>query len=190
MELIEFVLLGIGLAMDAFAVAVGMGATMRKMRIRHALVIALYFGFFQALMPFIGWCIGSAAKGYIGEYDHWVAFGLLAFIGGRMIYKAVIPHVHPEQNEDENPLNLYLLFVLAIATSIDALAVGVTFSFRNVVIWQPVGIIGLITFAMSYAGTYLGCTVGKKFNEHALEITGGAILIGIGLKILLSHLFW
>lgn len=186
---IEFVLLGISLAMDALAVAIGIGATIRKMHLRHALIIAVYFGFFQALMPFIGWCGGSLAKSFIGEYDHWIAFGILAFIGGRMIYKAVIPHVHEPKDNDEDPLNLYLLFILAIATSIDALAVGVTLSLRSeVLIWHPVAIIGAVTFVISLGGTYVGSAFGKKFNEHALEITGGAILIGIGLKILLGHL--
>lgn len=188
MKLLEFILIGVGLAMDAFAVSVSTGATIRKMHIRHALRIGFFFGAFQALMPFIGWCLGSAAKEFIGSYDHWVSFAILAFLGGGMIYKALIPHVHEEKAEDEDPLNLYLLFTLAVATSVDALAVGVTFSVLDMNILEPILLIGGITFLISFAGTYLGSTFGKRFNEHALEITGGIILIGIGVKILVEHL--
>lgn len=185
MESLKFVLIAIGLAMDAFAVSISSGVTIKKMHIRHALRIAAFFGFFQALMPLIGWKLGSFAKDYISAYDHWIAFVLLAIVGGKMIYGAVIPHVHTENDSD--PLNLYLLFMLAIATSIDALAVGVTFSLLDISILTPILIIGGITFVMSFAGTYLGNKVGHRVHEHVLEVAGGIILIGIGTKILVEH---
>ncbi len=183
--LAEIVLIAVGLAMDAFAVAVSSGVTLRKMKLRHAMRIAAFFGFFQALMPLLGWLTGRAFRQYICTYDHWIAFILLAIIGGKMIYEA-------RRSRDEetvsDPLNVYVLFTLAIATSIDALAVGVTFSFLDVDIWQSIGVIGAITFVVSFIGTQLGKTFGHLF-ENRLEIIGGLILIGIGLKILVHHQF-
>ncbi len=187
MEILKFILIGLGLAMDAFAVSVSSGITIHKMHLRHALRIGLFFGFFQALMPYIGWHIGSIARGRIVEYDHWIAFVLLGFIGAKMIYEA---YQDDEKREDYDPLNIYILFTLAVATSIDALAVGVTLSLLNSAIIIPSLIIGITTFITSFAGTYIGDHFGHKFNEKKLEIVGGIILILIGTKILLEHTFF
>jgi len=184
MSFLNILLIGIGLAMDAFAVSVTSGVTIRKMHLRHALLIASFFGVFQAVMPIIGWSLGGLAAGFIGDYDHWIAFGLLALIGGKMIFEAFFGS---DDGEPKDPLNIYVLFVLAIATSIDALAVGITFSFLNVSIYGPVIVIGLVTFVMSVIGAYLGNRLGHAFNEKYLEALGGLILVGIGVKIVLEH---
>ena len=184
-QLIEVGVIGIGLAMDAFAVAVTSGITLKRMRLRHAMRIALFFGAFQAVMPLLGWLFGQVFRHFIRSFDHWVAFILLAFIGGKMIYEASKPH---DERNAADPLNVYVLFTLAIATSIDALAVGITFSFLDVDIWQAIAVIGVITFALSLAGTQIGKSVGHLF-ENRVEILGGLILIGIGLKIFIHHQF-
>jgi len=184
MSILNLLLISVGLGMDAFAVSVTSGVAIRRMHLRHALLIAGFFGTFQAFMPFIGWHLGGMAAGLIGEFDHWIAFGLLLLIGGKMILEAV---GDSGGEEPRDPLNLYVLFVLAIATSIDALAVGITFSFLNVPIYTPILIIGVVTFVMSVAGAYIGNRLGHAFNEKALEVAGGLILIGIGTKILLEH---
>jgi putative Mn2+ efflux pump MntP len=169
--------------MDAFAVSVSSGVAIKNMHIKYAIRIGLFFGVFQALMPVFGWSAGRLAAGHIKRFDHWIAFGLLAFIGGKMIYEAFQLN---EDSEEKDPHNIYILFTLAIATSIDALAVGVSFSFLDIQIITPVTIIGIITFIFSFAGTYIGNRLGHLF-EDKLEIIGGLILIGIGLKILLEH---
>jgi len=184
--ILEIFLIGIGLAMDAFAVSVTSGVTLRRMRLHHAMRIALFFGVFQAIMPLLGWWSGRFFSGYIQQYDHWVAFILLAFVGGKMIYEA---QVIGADASAPDPLNVYVLFTLAIATSIDALAVGVTFSFLAVDIWQTIAIIGVVTFVLSFVGTQLGKSFGHLF-ENRLEMVGGLILIGIGTKILIHHLFF
>lgn len=184
MGILNILLISVGLGMDAFAVSVTSGAAIRRMHIRHALLIAGFFGAFQAIMPYIGWRLGGLAAGFIGEFDHWVAFGLLLIIGGKMIVEAIFGDA---DEEPKDPLNLYVLFVLAIATSIDALAVGVTFSFLKVSIYAPILVIGLVTFGMSVTGTYIGNRLGHAFNEKAVEVLGGLILIGIGTKILVEH---
>ncbi len=170
--------------MDAFAVSVSSGVVIKKMRVRHAMKIAAFFGGFQALMPFIGWQIGRFASEYVKCCDHWIAFILLCFIGGKMIYEA---KWCKKEEEKADPLNLHILILLAIATSIDALAVGVTFSFLGISIVTPIILIGLITFVMSFAGAYIGDYFGHLF-EDKLEILGGLILIAIGTKILIQHL--
>ena len=184
-QFIEIALIAFGLAMDAFAVAVSSGVTLRKMRLRHAMRIAAFFGFFQAIMPLLGWLTGRAFRRHSCTYDHWVAFVLLSVIGSKMIYEARRP---PDEDSVSDPLNVYVLFTLAIATSIDALAVGVTFSFLDVHIWQSIGVIGAVTFVVSFIGTQIGTTFGHLF-ENRLEVLGGLILIGIGLKILVHHQF-
>ncbi len=177
-------LLGIGLAADAFAVSVTSGIAIERMKLHHAMLIAGFFGFFQALMPLIGWAVGGFARDYVSSFDHWIAFVLLSFVGGKMLYESL---KNDDDKEPVNPLDIYVLFMLAIATSIDALAVGVTLSFVNVSIIEPVLIIGLITFVLSFAGTYIGKICGHLF-EKKLEIAGALILIGIGIKILVEHL--
>lgn len=183
MPLFQLIGIALGLAMDAFAVSVTSGVTIKHLRVRHAMLIAFFFGAFQAIMPFLGWLGGRWARNYIGAYDHWIAFLLLVAIGGKMIWETRIQKT--EENAPD-PLRISILFLLAIATSIDALAVGVTFSFLDVSIIGPVAIIGAVTFVLSFAGTYIGDIFGHLF-EDKLEIAGGVILIGIGTKILLEH---
>jgi len=166
------------------SLAVASGVAIKNLRIHHALRIALAFGLFQAIMPVIGWLAGIVLQGYVAKFDHWVAFGLLAFIGGKMIYEAT----RIEQAEEPaNPLNFYVLLILALATSIDALAVGITFAMLGTAIITPVVVIGSVTFVLSLAGVYIGDVFGHFF-EKKIEILGGVVLIGIGIRILFQHL--
>ena len=186
MELITIIVIAIGLAMDAFAVSIVSGSVYRQLHVKHALRMAVFFGGFQALMPLIGSLAGLSAKDYIVEYDHWVAFGILGAVGGKMIYESFkIRSV--EDNYD--PSNIIVLLVLSVATSIDALAVGLTLSLITQSIAAAVIIIGLITFALSYLGVLIGKRFGHFF-EHKIEIIGGLILIGLGIKILIEHLLF
>ncbi len=186
MNPLSLIFIAIGLAMDAFAVSIASGFAVRKLHFSYALKIAFLFGFFQGIMPLIGWLAGSSIAGYISAIDHWIAFGLLSFVGGKMIYEST---VFCEDDEcDKDPKRTYILLTLAIATSIDALAVGLTLSFIDVNIVTPALIIGAITFALSLAGVYIGEKMGHFF-ESKIEIIGGVILIGIGIKILLDHLY-
>lgn len=182
MTLIELVLIAIGLSMDAFAVAICKGLAMPKISYKQATLIAVFFGGFQGLMPLIGWALGTGFEKYVTPIDHWVAFILLAFIGGKMIVEAI-----RGEEEDCNCFSIKELFVLAIATSIDALAVGITFAFLRVNILTSVSLIGIITFALSFVGVMIGHFFGARFKKIA-ELSGGVILILIGLKILLEHL--
>lgn len=181
----ELILIAVGLSMDAFAVALGKGLSMRALNIKGGMIIAAFFGFFQMLMPVIGWILSSAFQKYIEAFDHWIAFGLLMFLGVRMIIEAV------RKNDDESiaeyRVDIKELLLLAVATSIDALAVGITFAFLKVNIWSSICIIGPITFAISLAGVFIGHKFGVRFKEKA-EIAGGLILCLIGIKILLEHL--
>ena len=183
----ELVLIGVGLSMDAFAVALCKGLSMRRVNYAHAAVIALFFGVFQAVMPLIGWVLGTQFARYITSVDHWIAFALLGYIGGKMIWDAL--HEAPETAPcaGEGRLDLKKLLMLAVATSIDALAVGITFAFLQVSILPAVATIGLITFALSFAGVVVGNRFGTRFQKKA-EIAGGVVLVLIGLKILLEHL--
>lgn len=186
MGIIELLLIAVGLSMDAFAVSVCKGLNMTKLRIKNALVIGLFFGGFQALMPLIGWFLGSRFESYIVSIDHWIAFGLLAFIGGQMVWEALKEGEHKQESADE--LRLKQLFMLAVATSIDALAVGITFALLDgVSIWISILLIGCITFAISVAGVLVGFKFGSKYEKGA-QIMGGIILVGLGIKILLEHL--
>lgn len=185
MGFLELLFTGVGLSMDAFAVAVCKGLCMPKVRWGQAFVIALFFGGFQALMPLIGWAAGSLFASSIVAIDHWVAFGLLALIGAKMLWDAF--HEETEKAECKTKLDLRELTLLAIATSIDALAVGITFAFLGVNIWAAIAIIGLTTFALSLIGVVIGNQFGSRFEKPA-TITGGIVLILIGLKILAEHL--
>ena len=185
MPIVTIVLLALGLSMDAFAVAISFGLGMRVLHLRYAFRIALFFGVFQALMPIIGYLAGLSIRGFLESFDHWIAFVLLAFIGAKMIYEAF---VMDDDQKPMNPQNLLLLFTLAVATSIDALAVGLSLSFLKVDILQPAVIIGLITLGLSFVGVLIGQRLGHLF-EKKIEILGGLILIGIGVKILCEHLF-
>ena len=186
MDFITIVVIAVGLAMDAFAVSIASGVTLKKFQALPAFRIALFFGGFQAIMPVLGWLAGSSFKQYIEDYAHWVAFSLLAFIGGKMIYESF---VIKEAASKCDPNNLTTVFILAIATSIDALAVGLSFSVLQVQILTPVIIIGIVTFLLSLAGVYIGGKFGSIF-ENKIEFWGGLVLIGIGLKILLEHLLF
>ena len=184
MGIVEIIFIAIGLAMDAFAVSVCKGLSMKKMSWKKAIIIALYFGIFQALMPVIGYALGIGFEESIKFIDHWIAFGLLAFIGGNMIKEALSKEEDDNQNDD---VNFKTMVVLAVATSIDALAVGVTFAFLNVNLILAISIIGILTFIISLLGVKIGNVFGDKFEKKA-ELAGGIILILIGLKILLEHL--
>ena len=174
-------LMGVGLAMDAFAVSICKGLSMRKVNKKQCLVIGLFFGGFQALMPFIGWVLGSQFEQYITSIDHWIAFILLAFIGINMIKESF------EEEKQNDDFSWKTMLMLAIATAIDALAVGVTFSFESINIFMAISIIGLTTFIIASAGVYIGHVFGNKYEQKA-QITGGIILILIGIKILIEGL--
>jgi putative Mn2+ efflux pump MntP len=180
----SILLIAVGLAMDAFAVSVVTGSVYKDLHVKHALRMALSFGGFQAVMPLIGFLAGLGLKNYITHVDHWVAFGLLVFVGGKMVYEA-FQIESAEKNRD--PSNLLILLALSVATSIDALAVGITLSLLTSAICLAVTLIGLITFGLSFAGVYLGKRFGHFF-ESRIEVVGGLILIGIGIKILIQHL--
>lgn len=188
MGFIELFVVGAGLSMDAFAASVCKGLCMRRVVWRQALVIAVLFGGFQALMPIIGWALGASFAGIIEPLDHWVAFVLLTLIGARMLWEAF--HEQPEEVDCSTvgpKLDLRELLMLAVATSIDALAVGVTLAFLGVNIALAATVIGITTFAFSLAGVAIGSRFGARF-ERAATIAGGIILILIGTKILLEHL--
>ncbi|MBW2222203.1 MAG: manganese efflux pump [Deltaproteobacteria bacterium] len=184
MDAITIIAIAFGLAMDAFAVSITSGITIKNLKINNALKIALFFGLFQAIMPLVGWLAGLSLKDFISEIDHWIAFGLLSFIGCKMIYESITVQSNEKQID---PLNVYVLLMLSVATSIDALAVGVSFAFLKVSIVTPVIIIGTLTFLLSYLGVYIGDRIGHFF-ENKIEIAGGLLLIGIGLKILIESL--
>lgn len=191
MGFIETFLVGVGLSADAFAVAVCKGLGMKRVNWGHALVIALFFGGFQALMPLLGWAAGTQLSALIEPVDHWIAFGLLAFIGGKMLVDAIKGDDGDDDcaacADDEQKLDLKELLMLAIATSIDALAVGVTFAFLGMNIWGAVAIIGVTTFVLSFAGVAVGNQFGARFEKPA-TIAGGVVLVLIGCKILAEHL--
>ena len=186
MELITIIVIAVGLAMDAFVVSIVSGGAYRQLHVKHALRMALFFGAFQAFMPLIGSLAGLSVKDYITDYDHWITFALLAAVGSKMIYESFkIKSV--EENLD--PSNVFVLLVLSVATSIDALAIGITLSLITSSIIVAVTIIGLITFALSYAGVLIGKRFGHFF-ENRIEALGGFVLIGIGVKILFEHLLF
>lgn len=183
MNLYEIILISIGLAMDAFAVSICKGLSMKKINWKSTLIIAIYFGLFQAIMPVFGYLLGSSFSVIVQKIDHWIAFILLAIIGGNMIKESK----DDETEKRNDKVDFKTMIILAIATSIDALAVGVTFAFFKVNIILSISIIGLITFILSFVGVIIGNKFGDKFQNKA-EFTGGIILIFIGLKILLEHL--
>lgn len=187
MGIVELLLTAIALSMDAFAVSVCKGLGMRQMRYDQALVISLYFGVFQALMPLIGWLLGTSFSRYIQAFDHWIAFVLLAFLGGKMLWDVFHEKEDEEQESAERRLDHRELFMLAIATSIDALAVGIAFACLDVNIWSSISIIGVTTLVISFAGVWIGNRFGNRFQKKA-EIAGGLVLILIGVKILAEHL--
>lgn len=183
MGVLELLLLSIGLAMDAFTVSICKGISMRKMNWKKAIIIGLYFGGFQALMPTLGYFLGTAFQSLVTSVDHWIAFVLLGIIGGEMIKESF--EIDSENQNDD--VSFKTMIILAIATSIDALAVGVTFAFLNVNLGLAVSLIGIITFILAVAGTKIGNRFGDKYEKKA-EFVGGVILILLGVKILLEHL--
>lgn len=188
MGFIELLLVGVGLSMDAFAVSICKGLGMKRLNMKQALVIGLFFGGFQALMPFLGWALGTQLADFITPIDHWIAFILLAVIGGKMLLDAFRGGEEEEAGEaTDAKLDMKELLMLAIATSIDALAVGITFAFLGVDIVSAIVVIGLTTFVISVAGVAVGHAFGARYEKGA-TIVGGVVLILIGLKILLEHL--
>jgi putative Mn2+ efflux pump MntP len=191
--IIEIVLIALSLAMDAFAASVCLGLSVKKLRFTHLLAPGLYFGVFQALMPLGGYFLGITFASKITSFDHWVAFALLAFIGGKMIWESDVFHL---QRKDEsksesdkaaaNPFRPFNMLALAVATSIDALAVGVTFAFYTTPIGLPVVTIGVITCALSMLGVKIGNVFGVKYKSRA-EFIGGAVLILLGIKTVVEH---
>ena len=186
MGLIELFLIAVGLSMDACAVSVCKGLAMPKCTFKKAAIVGLWFGGFQALMPAIGYILGAQFQETIASIDHWIAFVLLALIGGNMIHEAL----DNDEEEADASLDVKTMFLLAVATSIDALAIGITFAFLKVNIIPAVCFIGIVTFIISFAGVKIGNVFGARYKNKA-EIVGGVILILLGLKILLEHLgFW
>ena len=186
MPFLELFLIAVGLSMDAFSVSVCKGLTTKRFSWRMALVCGLWFGFFQVLMPIIGYFLGAQFQEMIEAYDHWIAFGLLSLIGANMIREAIWGDKDSDSPGNDS-LSFKTMFLLAIATSIDALAVGVSFACIQVQLWSSVVVIGLTTFLFSVLGVKIGNVFGSKYEKSA-SILGGIILILIGLKILLEHL--
>ena len=182
MSFIELFLIAVGLSMDAFAVSVCKGLSVKRLSPKHALLVGIYFGGFQFLMPVIGYLLGFRFEHIITNIDHWIAFVLLAFIGGNMIKESF--GKSEELNDD---FSFKTMLMMAVATSIDALAVGITFAFLSVRILPAAGLIGITTFIISGSGIYIGNVFGAKYKSKA-ELAGGVILILIGVKILLEHL--
>ena len=184
MSIVKLLFIAVSLAMDAFAVSVCKGLNMKKINYKHAVIIGGFFGVFQAVMPLIGWAVGKQFADLVTSVSHWIAFGLLVFIGGKMLIEAI-----KDGGDEEVPegLDYKELLVLAVATSIDALAVGVVFAFENVNIVPSVLIIGVVTFVLSVIGVAVGNRFGAKYNKRA-QIAGGVILILLGAKILLEGL--
>lgn len=182
MGLLELFFIAVGLSMDAFAVSICKGLSLGKIKLKHMVIAGLWFGGFQALMPAIGYTVGSLFADKIVAIDHWIAFALLAFIGGGMIKESF-----EEDEEVDACMEPKCMFILAVATSIDALAVGVSFAFLKVSIVWSVLFIGVVTFILSTIGVKIGSIFGAKYKSRA-ELAGGVVLILIGLKILLEHL--
>jgi putative Mn2+ efflux pump MntP len=183
MEFVTVALVAVGLAMDALAVSIVSGASYEKLGVRHALRIAAFFGAFQALMPLVGYLAGEAVRAKIGGFDHWVAFGLLAGVGGKMVWESF---KIKGAEERVDPSSVGVLLALSVATSIDALAIGVTLSFITSYVLLAAGIIGAVTFVLSYLGVFVGKGFGHFF-ENKIELFGGLVLIGIGVKVAAEH---
>jgi manganese efflux pump family protein len=184
LNFLEILLIALSMSMDAFAVCLGAGAQVGTPGRRPVFRLAFHFGFFQFLMPIIGWFAGTTTVRYISAYDHWVAFGLLAFVGIRMIRSGLEAGIGGPRND---PTRGWTLVLLAFATSIDALAIGFSLGLVGVTIWVPAVVIGVVTGLISWLGIFLGNRLGQRFGKR-MEIIGGIVLILIGIRILLSHL--
>ena len=183
MSFIDIFLIGVALSMDAFAVSICKGLSVKRVEPKHLLTVGVYFGGFQALMPLIGFLLGFKFERFIVSVDHWIAFVLLALIGGNMIKEAL----SKEEDEHDASFSFSTMLPLAVATSIDALAVGISFAFLGVDIVEAAILIGITTFVLSGVGVYVGNIFGAKYKSKA-ELVGGVVLILIGLKILFEHL--
>ncbi|MCJ7767567.1 manganese efflux pump MntP family protein [Candidatus Bathyarchaeota archaeon] len=184
MDVLAILLIAVGLAMDAFAVSIAHGVTLRNSRSGDALKMAASFGFFQGFMPVLGWLGGLSLGMFISGVDHWIAFGILMFIGCKMVYDSTSAETVGRQPKS---LTAYVLLVLSVSTSIDALMVGVSFAFLQLPIIIPVAVIGIVTSLLSFLGVSFGNTLGRLFGSR-VEAAGGLVLMVIGLKILLEHL--
>lgn len=184
MTLPEILALAVGLAMDAFAVAIGVSVFLQRVSARQAFRLAFHFGLFQALMPILGWLAGTTVEDHIQAWDHWLAFGLLAFVGGKAIWSAL-------RGDDDaltaDPTRGWSLVVLSVATSIDAAAVGLSLGVVGVAVWFPALVIGVVTGAITAAGVALGARLGARFGAR-MAVVGGLVLLGIGFRILVEHL--
>jgi manganese efflux pump family protein len=184
-------LIALALSTDAFAVSIASGICVAELSFRHALRASFFFGIFQFAMPIIGWFLGGTFRRYIQGFDHWIAFGLLAFVGGKMIRESFgvkDPHACSDEEKSKSDIrSLKTLLLLSVATSIDALAVGLSYSMIHSPIFLPSLVIGLVTFALSMVGVEFGKRVGAKFERWAV-VAGGVVLIGIGVKLLLEHI--
>jgi putative Mn2+ efflux pump MntP len=185
MDIYSLLFIAVGLSMDSLAVSISNGLTIKKLTFSKALPIAFSFAFFQALLPLLGWLIGTEVEEYVAEIDHWIAFLLLSIIGIKMIYESLIINEKVEKKE----LKFFTIIGQSIATSIDALIIGIGFALLNYSIFTPVLIIGFVTFLFSMIGLRLGKFFSETFGK-TVELFGGIILIGIGLKILIEHLFF
>lgn len=187
MPLVTTVLIAVGLAMDAFAVSIASGLAIPRLTFRHVFRMAFHFGLFQALMPVLGWLAGTTVAPYIQSWDHWLALALLGFIGGKMLYESRAGE-KDEPGSCSDPTRGLTLITLSVATSIDALAVGLSLAMLQVRVWEPAVVIGLVTAAMSAVGILFGSRLGCRWGQRA-EFVGGLVLIGIGVKIVISHTF-
>lgn len=186
MNTFTLVTIAVGLAMDAFAVAIASSVLIGKVTKRQIFRFSFHFGLFQAMMPVLGWLAGRTVQQYIKNWDHWIAFGLLAFIGVKAIYEALIDKKDTRRARND-PSKGMSLVILSVATSIDALAVGISFAMLELTIWYPCAVIGVITATLTVIGALLGGRLGTRFGRR-MEILGGVVLIIIGLKILYEHL--
>ncbi len=186
MDFLTLLGIAVGLSMDALAVAIGTSVVLRGVTPRQVFRLSFHFGLFQALMPILGWMLGSLASGYIRDYDHWVAFGLLMFVGGKAVCEA-LSGGDERAADRRDPTRGWNLLLLSVATSIDALAVGLTFAMIDVVVWYPALVIGCITAALTLAGMLFGSWLGRRFGK-IMEVAGGLVLIAIGVKILAGHI--
>jgi putative Mn2+ efflux pump MntP len=184
MSFSSILVIAIGLGMDAFSVAIGVGASYRVMSFGPVFRLSFFFGLFQVLMPIAGWFAGVSVASIIAGYDHWVAFGLLAFVGGKMILESFNEEAKVHTTD---PTKGFTLIILSVATSIDALAVGLSFAFLKIPVFYPSIIIGIVAFFMTMAGMFFGEKLGKVVGRR-VEMLGGLILIGIGVKIVIEHM--
>ncbi len=184
MDIVEILIIAVGVSMDAFAVSICKGLSTRRIRLKHVGITALWFGGFQALMPLIGYYLGVSFADLVSSVDHWIAFILLGIIGGNMLKESFGKDDDLNVNPD---FSFRTMFAMAVATSIDALAIGVSFAFLNVNIWQAILLIGITTGLFSATGVYIGNVFGSRYKSKA-EFAGGFILVAMGFKILIEHL--